>query len=223
MGTIEDFQRRRNDDEVVINLSGKYHFVITENNIRSMEENSSLFVKWAWDDRKFKDQQKYVLSRELVMMLLRKSQSVAIGKQVIGYTKLVITTSSGNTTSFYAHPCFQGNEWYDWALVHFEEEIKNGEMIERFYPSKVLGFVEVDGMKEAVIQCGLEPLESNAVQSNFFVQITLGNDFDISFVTVPIDALVHPLCVIPDCGGEPNTYFVVLPKRNWSRYFGDKI
>ena len=96
-------------------------------------------------------------------------------------------------------------------------------MIERFYPSKVLGFIEVDGMKEAVIQCGLEPLEWNAVQSNFFVQITLGNDFDISFVTVPIDALVHPLCVIPDCGGEPNTYFVVLPKRNWSRYFGDKI
>ncbi len=42
-------------------------------------------------------------------------------------------------------------------------------------------------------------------------------------MTVPIDALVHPLCVLPDCGGDPNTYFVVLPKRNWSRYFGDKI
>ncbi len=138
-------------------------------------------------------------------MLHRKFCSLAIGKHVTGFTKLVITSTTGNNTSFYAHPWFQGHKWYDWALVHFEEEIKNGEMIERFYPSKVLGFVEVYCMKEAVIQCGLEPLEWNAVQSNFFVQITLGNDFDISFVTVPIDALVHPLCVIPDCGGEPNT------------------
>ena len=52
------------------------------------------------------------------------------------------------------------------------------------------------------------------------VGITLGNDIDISFVTVPIDSLVHPLCVIPDIGGEPAHYFVVLPKSNWSRYFG---
>jgi len=223
VGTIEDFQRRRNDDEVVINLSGKYHFVITENNIRSMEENSSLFVKWAWDDRKFKDQQKYVLSRELVMMLLRKSQSVAIGKQVIGYTMLVITTSSGNTTLFYAHPCFQGNEWYDWALVHFEEQNQSGGIQERYYPSKVIGFIEVDGIREAIIQCCLEPLEWSTVQAKFFVRITLGSDVDISFVTVPIDSLVHPLCILPDKGGDPNRYFVVLPKRNWSRYFGDKI
>ena len=214
---------RRKDDEVIISLTGKYEFIVTHANLKSMEEEWSLNVLWAYDDRKFKEGQKYKLSSDLVRILHRKFCSLAIGKHVTGFTKLVITSTTGNDTSFYAHPWFQGHEWYDWALVHFEEEIKNGEMIERFYPSKVLGFVEVDGMKEAVIQCGLEPLEWNAVQSIFFVQITLGNDFDISFVTVPIDALVHPLCVIPDCGGEPNTYFVVLPKRNWSRYFGDKI
>jgi hypothetical protein len=44
----------------------------------------------------------------------------------------------------------------------------------------------------------------------------LGTNFNISFVTVPIEALVHPLCVIPDCGGDSNIYFVVLPKRNSS-------
>jgi len=114
------------DDDVVINLSGKYEFVVTHDNIRNMEENSSLLVKWAWDDRKLKDQPKYVLSTDLVRMLLRKTRTVAIGKQVIGYTKLVITTSSGHTTSFYGHPCFLGKEWYDWALVHFEEVRQSG-------------------------------------------------------------------------------------------------
>jgi hypothetical protein len=39
------------------------------------------------------------------------------------------------------------------------------------------------------------------------------------FVTVPIEALVHPLCVIPDSGGDSNINFVVLRKRNWSRFF----
>ncbi len=30
----------------------------------------------------------------------------------------------------------------------------------------------------------------------------MGTDFDISFVTVPIDLIVLPLCVIPDCGDQ---------------------
>jgi hypothetical protein len=40
----------------------------------------------------------------------------------------------------------------------------------------------------------------------------LGTDFNILFVTVPIEALVHPLCVIPDSGGDIDIYFVVLQK-----------
>jgi hypothetical protein len=51
----------------------------------------------------------------------------------------------------------------------------------------------------------------------------LGMDFNILFVTVPIEALVHPLCVIPDSGGDRDIYFVVLPKRNWSQFFGERI
>jgi hypothetical protein len=39
---------------------------------------------------------------------------------------------------------------------------------------------------------------------NFFVKMILGRDFNISFVTVPIEALVHPLCLIPDCGVDSN-------------------
>ena len=65
--TIGAVERRSIDDDVVINLSGKYEFVITRDNIRHMEENSSLLVKWAWDDRKLKDQPKYVLSTDCLL------------------------------------------------------------------------------------------------------------------------------------------------------------
>ncbi len=57
----------------------------------------------------------------------------------------------------------------------------------------------------------------------FFAKMKLGMDFNISFVTVPIEALVHPLCVIPDSGGDSDIYFVVLPKCNWRRFFEERI
>ncbi len=57
----------------------------------------------------------------------------------------------------------------------------------------------------------------------FFVKLQLGTDFNILFVTVPIESLVHPLCVIPDSGGDRDIYFVVLSKRNWSQFFGERI
>ena len=82
VGTTEPIERRNNDYELVFKLSDKYEFVVTQDNLRSMEENSSLTVSWVFDDRKFKDQQNYMLSSELVMMLLRKSRSIAIGKHV---------------------------------------------------------------------------------------------------------------------------------------------
>ncbi len=61
------------------------------------------------------------------------------------------------------------------------------------------------------------------MERTFYVKMILGTDFNISFVTVPIEALVHPLCVILDCGGDSDIYFVVLPKRNWSQFFGERI
>ena len=54
------------------------------------------------------------------------------------------------------------------------------------------------------------------------VKIKIRTDIEISYVTVPITALVNPLCVIPD-GGDLRSYIIILPKRNWSRYFSDRI
>ncbi len=61
------------------------------------------------------------------------------------------------------------------------------------------------------------------VEHNFFCKNTLGHTFEVSVVTVPLSALVHLLCVIPDYGGDKNSFIVVLPKGNWSSFFGDKI
>ncbi len=93
----------------------------------------------------------------------------------------------------------------------------------KHYPLKILGFLSIEGKRGAVIQCSIKPLLWSTVESFFFVKIELGMDFNISFVTVPIEALVHPLCLIPDCGGDSNIYFVILPKHNWSQFFGEII
>jgi len=45
----------------------------------------------------------------------------------------------------------------------------------------------------------------------------------VSVVTVPLSSFVHPLCVLPDYGGHGTSYLVILPRRNWGRYFGDKV
>ena len=55
------------------------------------------------------------------------------------------------------------------------------------------------------------------------MKVSLGSNDAISTVTVPLLLLVHQLCVIPDYGYNGTSYIVVLPRRDWSRYFGDRI
>jgi hypothetical protein len=81
--------------------------------------------------------QKYNLNKDFVKVLHRRLCS-SIGTIVAGFTKATITSTSGEYTQFYAHPCFQGHQWYDWALVHFQEMYNQGEQIENHYPEKYL-------------------------------------------------------------------------------------
>ena len=137
--------------------------------------------------------------------------------KIVGFTTAVMITSSNERTIFYAHPCLQKHKRYDWAFVDFEEEYGLGGSVENYYACKLLGLISTDGNScEAVIQCSVQPILWAKVETNMLVRFTLD-------VTVPVEAIVHPLCVIPDTGCDPNEYFVVLPKRNWSRLFGDKI
>jgi hypothetical protein len=147
----------------------------------------------------------------------------AISK-IIGYTRAIVTSNSSNKrTIFYSHPCYQGEEWNDWAMVNFKEMNPFGENIETFYPSRLLGFITSNGTREAVIQCLLNPLSWEDIQQKCVVDIEIKQNFDASFVFVPIELIVHPLCVIPDDGDNLNKYFVVLPKGNWSCFFGNNI
>jgi hypothetical protein len=113
--------------------------------------------------------------------------------------------------------------WYDWAMVHFEETNNLGEIMEYYYPSRLLGFITTNKTQEAVIQCSVNPIQWGTIQKNFIVEIQLGRNFNISSVIVPIKSIVHPLCVFPDDGDQTDKFFVVLPKRNWSRFFGNSM
>jgi hypothetical protein len=143
---------------------------------------------------------------------------------IVGHTKATVTPSNTNERSiFYSHSCYKGEPWYDWAMVHFEETNNLGVIMENYYPSRLLEFITTHNTQEAVIQCSVNPTQWDIIQQNFIVKIQLGRNFNVSFVTVPIESIVHPLCVFPDDGDQTDKYFVVLPKRNWSCFFGNSI
>jgi hypothetical protein len=109
-------------------------------------------------------------------------------------------------------------------MVHFEETNNLGDKVENYYPLRLLGFITTNGTRDVVIHCSINPIDGEVIQQNYIVETQLGTNFYVSFVIVPIDSIVHPLCVFPDDGSDQtNKYFVVLSKRNWSRYFGNNI
>jgi hypothetical protein len=191
--------------------------------IEMMEAESKVIVNWSYDVQiEEGSSDKYSLNKDYLKGLHKRLCS-SIGANVTGFTKATITSTAGECTQFYAHPCFQGHQWYDWALVHFQEVNNQGEQIKNHYLSKILGFFSIEGKHKAVIQCSVKPLLWSIVKKPFFVKMKLGTDFNILFVTVPIEALVYRLCMIPDCGGDSDIDFVGLPKHNWSQFFGEKL
>jgi hypothetical protein len=104
---------------------------------------------------------------------------------------------------------------------HFEETNNLGEIMETYYPSRLLGFITTNSTQEVVIHCSVNPIQWDTIQQNFIVKIHLGRNFNVSFVTMPIESIVRPLCVFPDDGDQTDKYFVVLPKRYWSCFFGN--
>jgi hypothetical protein len=217
-------------DEVSVELKGKYNLQITNDVLQLMMNGSDIEVDWHSDKKKRKrNNTLYCIDKELVKVILnemrKKNITPGLGKEISieGYTRATTTTKHANQVIFYAHPYFQGRKWYDWAYVHFEEITASGVSVETYYPSNILGFIKMSGSPEAVIQCSEKPLIWSDVENKFFVKTIIGTDMDLSYVTVPITALVHPLCVIPDDGGDLMSYIIILPKHNWSRYFGDKV
>jgi hypothetical protein len=97
-------------------------------------------------------------------------------------------------------------------------------MIENYYACKLLSLISTDGKScEGVIQCSVQPILWEKVETKLLQKFTLGTNMNVSYVTVPVEAIVHPLCVISDIGGDSNEYFVILPEKSWSRLIGNKI
>ncbi len=217
--------------DITIELSGRYEFRVCDEVLEDMEGLNVINAEWISDwKREKRNNPHYKLHKDLVSVILRKlttnsfGMNEHVGKMVVGYTKAVMIASSNEHTILYAHPCFQKHQRYNWALVHFEEKDRLGGTIESYYACKLLGLITTEGNScEGVMQCSVQPILWDKVETTLPVKFTLGTDINVSYVTVPVEAIVHPLCVIPDKGGDPNEYFVILPKRNWSRILGNKV
>lgn len=213
-----------NDDEMKVQYSGRYEIDVTEETIERMHVDNTVEVRWLTKNSVKSRNVQWSLNKLLVKCLHRhiRQQEQLITK-IIGYTRVTITNIDTNEKNiFYSHPCYQGESWYDWAMIQFEENV-NGEFISRLYPSRILGFISINDQVEAVVQCSMKHVTWEDLVIKFIATIYLGTDFNVSVVVVPMDAIVHPLCVIPDDNDDMQRYFVILPKRNWSCYFGTNI
>ena len=216
-------------DDISVSFSGKYYLVVTNDILQGMRDGDRVYVKWHSDRSGIRQNDKnYCLHKHLVTFILRKLDSMDAsvfenGYSLEGYTRITTRSGDGCKLLLYAHPSFQGIEWYDWVYVHFEEINATGDTVENFYPAKILGFVTINNVTEAVIHCAEKPFNWSEVEEKFIVRTKLGSTLSVSIVSVPISSLVHPLCALPDYGNDSLSYIIVLPKRNWSRYFGDKI
>ncbi len=163
------FKTTEPKEDVVIEMSGKYDFKDTHESIEMMEAESKIIVNWSYDVQILKGScDKYNLNKDYVKVL-HKRLCLSIGTIVTGFTKATIKSTSGERTQFYAHPCFQGHQWYDLALVYIQEVSNQGEQIENHYPSKMLGFFSIEGKREAVIQCSVKPLLWSTVRRFFLL------------------------------------------------------
>jgi hypothetical protein len=194
-----------------------------------MREGNKIYVCWNKDEKKVKkNNDSYCLDSQLVRVILVKLENLNVndfseGYLIKGYTRATTKTTEGNKIIFYAHLFFQGKRWYDWAYVHFEEINTSGDVVENYYPAGIINFVTINGITEAVIHCLEKPLKWTDAEESFIVKTNNETRFEILNVTVPISALVHPLYAIPDYGSESTLFNIVLPKCNWSHYFGDKF
>ncbi len=154
-----------------------------------METDETIDVVWLTGKAKKTNIGKYKLKKEFVQCLVRIINALTENiTMIIGHTRAIVTSSNTNEMSiFYSHPCYKGEPWYDWAMVYFEETNNLGEIVENYYPSRLLGFITTKNTQEVVIQCSVNPIQWDTILQNFIVEIQLGRIFNISFVTVPIE------------------------------------
>jgi len=112
-------------------------------------------------------------------------------------------------------------EWYDWCLISWDG-------YDEHYPARILGFFddsESDTSVMAVVQSSpaSSPMSMERMGKDFISKFHMPDNLDECTYAVPIESIVHPLCVFKNYGGPNREYFCTLPQRKWCRYFGELI
>jgi hypothetical protein len=190
------------EDNVAIHLSGQYEFEVTHEVLEKIDMDDTIDIVRLMGNSKKNNSGKFKLKRGLLYCLSRKiKESQEEITKIVGHTRAIVTSSVTNYRSiFYAHPYYKREQWYEWAMVHFEETNNLGDKVENY--SRLLGFILANRTREAVIQCSINPIDWEDIQQNFIVETQLGTNFHVSFVIVPIDSIVHPLCMFPHDGSN---------------------
>ena len=156
-------------EDVNIILSGQYEIVVNKDVIEMMERDGSVHVAWSFDQIKKVGNKKINLKRDLVRVIHRRLVGLKNNTEIVlGYTKANFKLFANEQSIFYAHPFYKGHDWYDWAMVHFEEIDKFGNSFDSLYPSRLLGFISINDEREAVVQCSLKPLSWDEVEKTLF-------------------------------------------------------
>ncbi len=67
------------------------------------------------------------------------------------------------------------------------------------------------------------PMSMDRMSFEFVSEFHMPENLDEYTYAVPIDSIVHPLCVFKNYGEPNRQYFCTLPQRKWGHYFGEKM
>jgi hypothetical protein len=138
-----------------------------------MKANDYVHITWLCNKKNIKkNNNKLCLNKDLVRVLLKKNSDIGDTDRIRDITVMGCTRATNKIDSseiiLYAHLCFQGNSCNNWAYDHFQEVSLDPIEFENYYPSRIIGFITLQGITEAVIQCAEKPLLWLAVETFFF-------------------------------------------------------
>jgi hypothetical protein len=121
------------EDNDAIHLPGQYEFEVTLEVLEKIDMEDTIDIIWLMGNSKKNNNRKFKLKRELLHCLSRKiKESQQEITKIVGHTRAIVTSPATNDQSIInAHPCYEGEQWYDWAMVHFKEINNLGDKVEK--------------------------------------------------------------------------------------------
>jgi hypothetical protein len=146
------------------------------------------------------------------------------------------TTHKRKGQIFRGQGTFRNKVWRDWAMINWDQE---GNL-----PCKIYGFVDLRDLPQenhglemqgmplgnniyAIVEAAVfDEDEVRKAMSEIFVPITkeIGQITNnavscMKFYLADVEAIVSPIAVIPDIGGNPNDYFMIKDRETWRTDF----